>query len=145
MEKSIGKIPSWLPQRQSGATSIDRKQKTYKSPSGEELQSLPQPPEEGQKKLLIFLETKAEQCGENVFTSSAPLSWSYVIQAWYNEEKDFQYGTGAKTQGGVVGHYTQPSFESLKMFIPTALAKSPGHTHIFIKFTALLPANAKLK
>ncbi|NWH21295.1 CRIS2 protein, partial [Grus americana] len=48
-----------------------------------------------------------EQCGENLFMSSAPLSWSYVIQAWYNEEKDFQYGTGAKTQGGVVGHYTQ--------------------------------------
>ncbi|XP_075606540.1 cysteine-rich venom protein TEL1 isoform X2 [Balearica regulorum gibbericeps] len=197
MEKSIGKIPPWLPQCQSGATSTDRKQKTYKSPSDEELQSLPQPPEEGRKKLLIFLETKemilpvvflcltavlplstgeelenvnvlptskaneqklivdkhnslrrgvkptasnmmkmewcppaaknaknwankctlrhspanmrrtTVQCGENLFMSSAPLSWSDVIQAWYNEEKDFQYGTGAKRQGAVVGHYTQ--------------------------------------
>ncbi|KAF1565820.1 Cysteine-rich venom protein, partial [Eudyptes schlegeli] len=47
------------------------------------------------------------QCGENLFMSSAPFSWSDVIQAWYNEEKDFEYGTGAKTQGAVIGHYTQ--------------------------------------
>ncbi|NXF49573.1 CRVP protein, partial [Oceanites oceanicus] len=47
------------------------------------------------------------QCGENLFMSSAPFSWSDVIQAWYNEEKDFKYGTGAKTQGAVIGHYTQ--------------------------------------
>ncbi|KAF1574066.1 Cysteine-rich venom protein, partial [Eudyptes moseleyi] len=47
------------------------------------------------------------QCGENLFMSSAPFSWSDVIQAWYNEEQDFEYGTGAKTQGAVIGHYTQ--------------------------------------
>ncbi|NXJ91849.1 CRIS2 protein, partial [Corythaixoides concolor] len=47
------------------------------------------------------------QCGENLFMSSAPFSWSDVIQAWYNEVKDFQYGTGAKTPGAVIGHYTQ--------------------------------------
>ncbi|NXN65685.1 CRIS2 protein, partial [Himantopus himantopus] len=46
-------------------------------------------------------------CGENLFMSTAPFSWSDAIQAWYNEEKDFEYGTGAKTQGAVIGHYTQ--------------------------------------
>ncbi|KAM7118896.1 cysteine-rich venom protein TEL1-like [Ciconia maguari] len=174
-----------------------RKQKSYKSHSGEELWSFPQPAEEGRKKLLIFLETKemilpvvflclaavlppstgkepegfdalstsragqqklivdvhntlrrgvkpsasnmlrmqwcppaaqnaqkwanqctlrhspnnmrrtTVQCGENLFMASAPFSWSDVIQAWYNEEKDFEYGTGAKRPGAVIGHYTQ--------------------------------------
>jgi len=39
--------------------------------------------------------------------SSAPFPWSDVTQAWYNEEKDFIYGTGAKRPGAVIGHYTQ--------------------------------------
>ncbi|XP_010284631.1 PREDICTED: cysteine-rich venom protein-like, partial [Phaethon lepturus] len=53
------------------------------------------------------MRTTTVLCGENLFMSSAPFSWSVVIQAWYNEEKDFEYGTGAKTQGAVIGHYTQ--------------------------------------
>ncbi|NXF94966.1 CRVP protein, partial [Eubucco bourcierii] len=47
------------------------------------------------------------QCGENLFMSTAPVPWSAVTQAWYNEEKDFTYGSGAKTPGAVIGHYTQ--------------------------------------
>ncbi|NXS61252.1 CRIS2 protein, partial [Brachypteracias leptosomus] len=46
-------------------------------------------------------------CGENLFMSSAPFPWPDVAQAWYDEEKDFAYGIGAKTPGAVVGHYTQ--------------------------------------
>ncbi|NXM61856.1 CRVP2 protein, partial [Illadopsis cleaveri] len=46
-------------------------------------------------------------CGENLFMSSAPFSWPNVLQAWYNEEKNFEYGTGAKTKGAMFGHYTQ--------------------------------------
>ncbi|OWK56652.1 Cysteine-rich venom protein pseudechetoxin [Lonchura striata] len=46
-------------------------------------------------------------CGENLFMSSAPFSWSDVLQAWYNEEKNFEYGTGAKMKGAMFGHYTQ--------------------------------------
>ncbi|XP_061478281.1 cysteine-rich venom protein helothermine-like [Rhineura floridana] len=46
-------------------------------------------------------------CGENLYMSSAPNSWSDAIQAWYNEVKDFAYGSGAKTRGAVIGHYTQ--------------------------------------
>uniref|UniRef100_A0A8B9BGH7 Cysteine rich secretory protein 2 n=1 Tax=Anser brachyrhynchus TaxID=132585 RepID=A0A8B9BGH7_9AVES len=174
-----------------------RKQKGYKLCSSEELQSLPQPPAEGQKKLPVFLETKemilpivflglaavlspstgqvpeaftalittnpdqqklivdkhnalrrgvnptasnmlrmewnlaaatnaqnwANQCslshspssqrktnvdcGENLYMSTAPSSWSDAIQAWYNEEKDFKYGVGATTKDAVIGHYTQ--------------------------------------
>ncbi|XP_066851167.1 cysteine-rich venom protein-like isoform X2 [Anser cygnoides] len=174
-----------------------RKQKGYKSCSSEELQSLPQPPAEGLKKLPVFLETKemilpivflglaavlspstgqvpeaftalittnpdqqklivdkhntlrrgvnptasnmlrmewnlaaatnaqnwANQCslshspssqrktnvdcGENLYMSTAPSSWSDAIQAWYNEEKDFKYGVGATTKDAVIGHYTQ--------------------------------------
>ncbi|TRZ17517.1 hypothetical protein HGM15179_009582 [Zosterops borbonicus] len=173
------------------------KQERYKSPSSEEFQPIPQLPEEGRKKLLIFLQTEEMilpvvflcltavlspctgqgtealhalspsrveqqklivdrhnalrrgvkptasnmmkmgwcppaavnaqnwanqctlrhsppnlrrtnvQCGENLFMSSAPFSWSDVLQAWYNEEKNFEYGTGAKPKGAMVGHYTQ--------------------------------------
>ncbi|NWR56235.1 CRVP protein, partial [Bucorvus abyssinicus] len=47
------------------------------------------------------------QCGENLFMSTAPFSWSHVVQTWYNEEQDFKYGTGAIRPGAVTGHYTQ--------------------------------------
>ncbi|NXY13622.1 CRIS2 protein, partial [Atrichornis clamosus] len=53
------------------------------------------------------LRTTNVLCGENLFMSSAPFSWSDVLQAWYNEEKNFKYGTGAKRKGAVFGHYTQ--------------------------------------
>ncbi|NWQ79695.1 CRIS2 protein, partial [Columbina picui] len=47
------------------------------------------------------------QCGENIFMSTGPFPWADVIQSWYNEEKDFEYGIGAKTAGAVIGHFTQ--------------------------------------
>ncbi|NXT50246.1 CRIS2 protein, partial [Pluvianellus socialis] len=53
------------------------------------------------------LRTTTTQCGENLFMSTAPFSWSDAIQAWYNEEKDFEYGIGAKIESAVIGHYTQ--------------------------------------
>ncbi|KAL2082682.1 hypothetical protein ACEWY4_022500 [Coilia grayii] len=45
-------------------------------------------------------------CGENLFFSSAPLPWDAAIQAWFNEDKNYQYGHGA-IGNAVVGHYTQ--------------------------------------
>ncbi|NXJ13792.1 CRIS2 protein, partial [Odontophorus gujanensis] len=48
-----------------------------------------------------------EQCGENLYMSTAPSTWSNVIQTWYDEEKDFKYGIGATKEGAVIGHYTQ--------------------------------------
>lgn len=52
-------------------------------------------------------------CGENLYMSTAPSSWSDAIQAWYNEEKDFKYGVGATTKDAVIGHYTQVDATSL--------------------------------
>uniref|UniRef100_A0A670IGF9 ShKT domain-containing protein n=1 Tax=Podarcis muralis TaxID=64176 RepID=A0A670IGF9_PODMU len=47
------------------------------------------------------------RCGENLLMSSGPMPWSKVVQEWYNEVKDFQYGVGAVPAGAKVGHYTQ--------------------------------------
>uniref|UniRef100_A0A674IU93 Cysteine rich secretory protein 2 n=1 Tax=Terrapene triunguis TaxID=2587831 RepID=A0A674IU93_9SAUR len=46
-------------------------------------------------------------CGENLYMSTAPNSWSDAIQAWYNEVENFMYGIGPTTPGAVIGHYTQ--------------------------------------
>ncbi|KAK2534022.1 Crisp2 [Columba livia] len=195
-----------------------RKQKSYKSPSSEEPWSLPQPPEEEQKKLLTFLETKEMilpvvflclaavlplsageepesfhalstsrpdqqkvivdkhnalrrrvrptasnmlkmvwnipaavnaqkwanqctlshsppnlrktnvQCGENIFMSTGPFSWANVVQTWYDEEKDFEYGIGAKKEGAVIGHFTQVVWWNSKE-IGCAVAYCPNHQY----------------
>nr|XP_014589684.2 cysteine-rich secretory protein 3 isoform X1 [Equus caballus] len=47
------------------------------------------------------------KCGENLFMSSIPNSWSDAIQNWHDEVHDFKYGVGPKTPNAVVGHYTQ--------------------------------------
>ncbi|XP_004628332.2 cysteine-rich secretory protein 3-like [Octodon degus] len=46
-------------------------------------------------------------CGENLYMSSAPSSWSAAIQHWYDESKNFQFGKGPLSPTDVVGHYTQ--------------------------------------
>ncbi|KAG6934171.1 cysteine-rich venom protein pseudechetoxin-like, partial [Chelydra serpentina] len=46
-------------------------------------------------------------CGENLYMSTAPNSWSNAIQAWYNEVENFIYGIGPTTPGAMIGHYTQ--------------------------------------
>ncbi|XP_032069593.1 cysteine-rich venom protein kaouthin-2 [Thamnophis elegans] len=46
-------------------------------------------------------------CGENLFMSSHPYSWTRVIQSWYDEYKNFRYGVGANPPGSVIGHFTQ--------------------------------------
>uniref|UniRef100_A0A8C8RZ50 SCP domain-containing protein n=1 Tax=Pelusios castaneus TaxID=367368 RepID=A0A8C8RZ50_9SAUR len=50
---------------------------------------------------------KTRDCGENLYMSSAPSSWSDAIQSWYNEVEDFKYGIGATRPMAVTGHYTQ--------------------------------------
>ncbi|PNJ22886.1 CRISP3 isoform 1, partial [Pongo abelii] len=47
------------------------------------------------------------KCGENLYMSSAPSSWSQAIQSWFDEHNDFDFGVGPKTPNAVVGHYTQ--------------------------------------
>uniref|UniRef100_A0A8C3Y172 SCP domain-containing protein n=1 Tax=Catharus ustulatus TaxID=91951 RepID=A0A8C3Y172_CATUS len=54
-----------------------------------------------------YMRRTSELCGENLLMSFNPLSWPQVLQIWYNEEKNFVYGTGGKTQWNVFGHYTQ--------------------------------------
>nr|XP_020646274.1 cysteine-rich venom protein TEL1-like [Pogona vitticeps]XP_020646275.1 cysteine-rich venom protein TEL1-like [Pogona vitticeps] len=46
-------------------------------------------------------------CGENLFYSSVPKSWSDAIQAWFNEFEYFIFGVGPSHTGEQVGHYTQ--------------------------------------
>ncbi|XP_062953773.1 cysteine-rich secretory protein 2 isoform X2 [Cynocephalus volans] len=46
-------------------------------------------------------------CGENIYMSSDPTSWSNAIQNWYDESLDFVYGVGSKSPNAMVGHYTQ--------------------------------------
>nr|XP_028577762.1 cysteine-rich venom protein helothermine-like isoform X2 [Podarcis muralis] len=46
-------------------------------------------------------------CGENLFMSTSLKSWTEAILSWYNEKDDFLYASGAKTEGAVIGHYTQ--------------------------------------
>ncbi|XP_038628695.1 cysteine-rich secretory protein 2-like [Tachyglossus aculeatus] len=46
-------------------------------------------------------------CGENLYMSGHPDSWSQAIQHWYDEVHDFVHGEGKKFEDAVVGHYTQ--------------------------------------
>ncbi|XP_007934348.1 cysteine-rich secretory protein 3-like [Orycteropus afer afer] len=47
------------------------------------------------------------KCGENLFMSSVPTSWSNAIQSWTAEAHDFVFGVGAKNPDAPIGHFTQ--------------------------------------
>ncbi|XP_008069246.1 cysteine-rich secretory protein 3-like [Carlito syrichta] len=51
-------------------------------------------------------------CGENLYMSSNPNSWSQAIQSWYDENYDFVFGVGPKSSDAKVGHYTQVAWYS---------------------------------
>ncbi|XP_014443510.1 cysteine-rich secretory protein 1 isoform X2 [Tupaia chinensis] len=47
-------------------------------------------------------------CGENMYLSSFPISWTNVIKLWYNESKHFNYGHWTSTDEAITtDHYTQ--------------------------------------
>ncbi|XP_075779469.1 cysteine-rich secretory protein 2-like isoform X1 [Pelodiscus sinensis] len=46
-------------------------------------------------------------CGENLCTSSFPVSWSTVLQWWFNEKDNFIFNIGPTSSNVEVGHYTQ--------------------------------------
>uniref|UniRef100_A0A8C8ZQF2 ShKT domain-containing protein n=1 Tax=Prolemur simus TaxID=1328070 RepID=A0A8C8ZQF2_PROSS len=46
-------------------------------------------------------------CGENLFMSSGPTSWSDAIQTLYDEAKNFKYGFGGIRPNAKIDHYTQ--------------------------------------
>ncbi|XP_051008536.1 cysteine-rich secretory protein 1-like [Acomys russatus] len=62
----------------------------------------------------ISLRTTETRCGENLFMSSYPASWSDVIQNWYDENEHLNFGVGPKERGAVVGHYTQVVWNSTR-------------------------------
>ncbi|MBN3309618.1 CRVP protein, partial [Amia calva] len=45
-------------------------------------------------------------CGENLYMSSYPNTWTGAIDSWSNEVSNYRYGMGS-VNGGVIGHYTQ--------------------------------------
>ncbi|XP_039078846.1 cysteine-rich secretory protein 3-like [Hyaena hyaena] len=69
------------------------------------------------------------RCGENLYMSSQPDSWSDAIQAWYDEYNDFIHGKGPKTPGAVVGHYTQVVWYS-SYRIGCGVAYCPGQVYL---------------
>ncbi|XP_074166775.1 serotriflin-like [Sminthopsis crassicaudata] len=63
-------------------------------------------------------------CGENLYMSTAPSTWSDAIQSWHDEVLHFKFGKGS-TSGEAVGHYTQLMwYKSFK--IGCAVAKCPN-------------------
>uniref|UniRef100_A0A3Q3E836 ShKT domain-containing protein n=1 Tax=Labrus bergylta TaxID=56723 RepID=A0A3Q3E836_9LABR len=59
------------------------------------------------------------ECGENMFYSAVPYSWTEVINAWHAEVQLYQYPEGATN---LTGHYTQVVwFSSYKVGCGVAL------------------------
>uniref|UniRef100_A0A8C8U240 ShKT domain-containing protein n=1 Tax=Peromyscus maniculatus bairdii TaxID=230844 RepID=A0A8C8U240_PERMB len=52
------------------------------------------------------------RCGENIFMSSYPASWSHVIQSWFDEGKYFNFDSGPNPPDAIVGNYTQVVWNS---------------------------------
>ncbi|XP_042527812.1 cysteine-rich secretory protein 1 [Dipodomys spectabilis] len=46
-------------------------------------------------------------CGENVHMEPFPISWSEVIETWYNESRHFKYGEWTMDDDVKTNHYTQ--------------------------------------
>ncbi|XP_065586526.1 serotriflin-like isoform X1 [Cyrtonyx montezumae] len=80
-----------------------------------------------------------EQCGENLYMSTAPTTWSNAIQAWYDEEKDFKYGTGATKENAMIGHYTQTVWYSSYQ-VGCAVAYCPERTFKYFYVCHYCPA-----
>uniref|UniRef100_A0A8C3I904 ShKT domain-containing protein n=1 Tax=Chrysemys picta bellii TaxID=8478 RepID=A0A8C3I904_CHRPI len=46
-------------------------------------------------------------CGENLYYSSVPKSWSSALQGWFDERDSFTFGVEPTSSNAVTGHYTQ--------------------------------------
>ncbi|XP_053140251.1 serotriflin-like [Hemicordylus capensis] len=79
------------------------------------------------------------ECGENLYMSTAPQSWSTAIQSWYDEKKNFKYGIGAVHPNDVVGHYTQVVWYSSYQ-IGCAAASCPNATYQYYYVCHYCPA-----
>uniref|UniRef100_UPI00402B2B35 cysteine-rich secretory protein 1-like n=1 Tax=Arvicanthis niloticus TaxID=61156 RepID=UPI00402B2B35 len=79
----------------------------------------------------IELRTPNLKCGENLFMSNYLAPWSSVIQSWYDEVNDFDFGLGPKERGSKVGHYTQVVWNSTFQ-VACGLAKCLGNSLKFL-------------
>ncbi|XP_061478282.1 serotriflin-like [Rhineura floridana] len=46
-------------------------------------------------------------CGENVYMSVDPKTWTEVTEVWYGDGKNFSFGSGAISAGAITSRYTQ--------------------------------------
>ncbi|KAM9309945.1 cysteine-rich venom protein pseudechetoxin [Pholidichthys leucotaenia] len=51
------------------------------------------------------------EVGENLFYSSYPYSWTFIVNAWHNEVSHYIYPKGS-SNGEPIGHYTQVVWNS---------------------------------
>nr|XP_009675187.1 PREDICTED: cysteine-rich venom protein-like [Struthio camelus australis] len=82
-------------------------------------------------------------CGENLFMSPDAFSWPSAIQYWYDEVKDFKYGTGATRRGAVVGHYTQVVWYKSYQ-VGCAVAFCPETTYKYFYVCQYCPAGNRI-
>ncbi|KAL6093758.1 hypothetical protein STEG23_003831 [Scotinomys teguina] len=78
------------------------------------------------------------RCGENIFMASYPASWSRAIQSWYDEAKDFKFGSGPNTTDAKVEHYTQ--FIFMVYYIDRVLYVEPS-LHLWDKAYLIMGNN----
>ncbi|XP_066935561.1 Golgi-associated plant pathogenesis-related protein 1-like [Clytia hemisphaerica] len=71
--------------------------------------------------------------GENLFwSSSAFKSSTHGVNAWYNEIKNYNFGTG-KSNGGVIGHFTQLVWDS-STILGCGVARGTGGTYLVSRY-----------
>ncbi|MEE6511080.1 hypothetical protein FKM82_017383 [Ascaphus truei] len=83
-------------------------------------------------------------CGENLYMANRLHSWNKAIQSWFDEAKDFNYGSGAKSTGAVVGHYTQLVWFS-SHFLGCAVHFCPEKDLAYLYVCHYCPEGNKLK
>lgn len=94
---------------------------------------------------ILYVRSKVlDAAVEYMATKRKKLQRKEILMKNYSKRKCCRFSFPIYDLFCVSIHF-QPSFENVKMLIPTALAKHPGCTHSFVKFSALLPANEKLK
>ncbi|KAJ7345437.1 hypothetical protein JRQ81_001387 [Phrynocephalus forsythii] len=84
-------------------------------------------------------------CGENIFTSSTPFPWSKVIQNWYDNGKNFQYGIGATSPKAKTGVYTQATSHVAASMTTLQHQKEIVEKHNALRRTVQPPASNMLR
>ncbi|XP_053129415.1 serotriflin-like [Hemicordylus capensis] len=84
------------------------------------------------------------ECGENLFMLKQPMPWSFIIQEWFNERKNFIYGKGGKQPNAMIGHYLQVVwYKSYK--IACAVAQCPNSKYNYFYVCHYCPSGNDFK